>query len=459
MIALRWVSYCVYKLKSSAILLPHDGYIKVLTKLSSQLRQYTTQTKRGINMIYVGIDVAKDKHDCIICNENGDILADAFTVTNNISGFNKIYGKIISLTDDISNVKAGLESTGHYSFNLLSFLTDKGITTYVINPLHTNLYRKSLTLRKTKTDKVDALTIATMLMSDVSIKPYSRVQKHYEELKSLTRYRFDKVSEKAELKSSISRLVTILFPELESLVPTLHMKSVYALLSEYPSAAHVASAHLTRLTRILYDSSKGHYDRDTAIMFRTAAKNSIGTVLPAKSLELKHTIKLVQEIEWEIGEVEAEIKKIMDSINSPILTIPGINYRMGAMIIAEIGDFERFSSPDKILAYAGLSPSTYQSGKLQNGYSHMEKRGSRYLRYALFNSTKFVCRWDDGFSQYLRKNCSEGKHYNVAVSHAAKKLVRLIYSLEKTGEIYQKSKNTSKKADFESFLPESCNIS
>jgi len=391
-------------------------------------------------MIYVGIDIAKDKHDCVICDENGEVLADSFTVANNLSGFNKIFGEITSLTDDLSNVRAGLESTGHYSFNLLSFLVDKGITTYVINPLHTNLYRKSLTLRKTKTDKVDALTIAMMLVSDISLKPYSKEQKHYEELKSLTRYRFDKVSEKAELKSSISRLVTILFPELESLVPTLHMKSVYNLLSEYPSAEHIASAHLTRLTHILYDSSKGHYDRETAIMFRAAAKNSIGTFLPAKSLELKHTIKLVQEIEWEIGEVENEIKKIMDSINSPILTIPGINYRMGAMIVAEIGDFERFSSPDKILAYAGLSPSTYQSGKLQNGYSHMEKRGSRYLRYALFNSTKFVCRWDEVFAEYLFKKRSEGKHYNVAISHAAKKLVRLIYALEKNGQPYQNNR-------------------
>ena len=110
---------------------------------------------------------------------------------------------------------------------------------------------------------------------------------------------------------------------------------------------------------------------------------------------------------------------------------------MGAMSIAEIGDFDRFSSPDKILAYAGLSPSTYQSGQLTSSYSHMEKRGSRYLRYALFNATKFVCHWDSSFGEYLAKKQSEGKHYNVAVSHAAKKLVRLIYHLEKTGQLYK----------------------
>ena len=118
---------------------------------------------------------------------------------------------------------------------------------------------------------------------------------------------------------------------------------------------------------------------------------------------------------------------------------PGINYRMGAMIIAEIGDFNRFSSPDKILAYAGLSPSTYQSGQLDGCYSHMEKRGSRYLRYALFNATKFVCIWDNQFSAYLAKKRSEGKHYNVAISHAAKKLVRVIYQLEKSGQLYHRA--------------------
>jgi transposase len=110
---------------------------------------------------------------------------------------------------------------------------------------------------------------------------------------------------------------------------------------------------------------------------------------------------------------------------------------MGAMIIAEIGDFDNFSSPDKILAYAGLAPSIYQSGQFTASYSRMEKRGSRYLRYALFNSAKYVCQWDDTFAEYLAKKRSEGKHYYVAISHACKKLIRVIYHLEKTGESYK----------------------
>ena len=388
-------------------------------------------------MIFVGIDVAKDKHDCFICNSAGEVMFNAFTIPNSMEGFNSLYEKIKSSCDDLSNVKVGLEATGHYSYNLLGYLLDKGCPTFVINPLHTNLYRKSLSLRKTKTDKVDARTIAMMLMSDVNLKSYSNTLYHNEELKSLTRYRFDKVSQRAKLKQSVSRLVNILFPELEKLVPTLHMKSVYALLSEYPSAHHIAGAHLTRLTNILYTTSRGHYDRDTAIRFRNTARNSIGSVMSAKSLELMHTIKLIDELTSEIDEIESAIKEIMDKINSPIMSIRGVGYRLAAMIIAEIGDFDMFSSPDKILAYAGLSPSTYQSGQMTSTHSHMEKRGSRYLRYALFNAAKYVCRWEPTFTVYLEKKLAEGKHYNVAVSHAAKKLVRVIFHLQKTGQAFQ----------------------
>ncbi|MDD5900072.1 MAG: IS110 family transposase, partial [Lachnospiraceae bacterium] len=152
-------------------------------------------------MIYVGIDVAKDKHYCFITNSDGEVLFKAFTISNNLDGFNDLYQKIESVMEDVTKVKVGLEATGHYSYNLLGYLIDKGLAAYVINPLHTNLYRKSLSLRQTKTDKVDARTIASMLMSDVNLKSYSDTSYHNEELKSLTRYRFDKVKERAKLKT------------------------------------------------------------------------------------------------------------------------------------------------------------------------------------------------------------------------------------------------------------------
>ena len=387
-------------------------------------------------VVSVGIDVAKDKHDCFILNSEGKVLADVFTISNNMDGFHTLLEKIQACTAPQDKIRVGLEATGHYSYNLLGFLLDNGLATYVLNPLRTNLYRKSLSLRKTKTDRVDARTIAAMLLSDVGLKPYTDTAYHNEELKSLTRYRFDKVKERAKLKSSVSRLVCILFPELEKLVPTLHGASIYALLEEFPGAVQVAGAHLTRLKSLLSDASRGRYGRDMAVEIRDAARNSIGSRMPAKSLELQHTIRLIRELDAEIEEIEAEIQVIMDELHSPITTIPGIGYRMGAMILAEVGDFSRFESPDKLLAYAGLSPSTYQSGQLKNCYPHMEKRGSRYLRYAIYNAAKYVCLWDPTFAAYLAKKRAEGKHYNVAISHAAKKLVRLIFALEKSGQPY-----------------------
>ena len=388
--------------------------------------------------ILVGIDVAKDKHDCFFMNSEGEVLAKPFTIFNNKEGFDFLYEKIQSVSSS-DNIKVGLEATGHYSYNIIGFLLNKGLATFILNPLHTNLYRKSLSLRKTKTDKIDSKTIAMMLLSDVSLKSYSDISYHNEDLKSLTRYRFSKVEERAKLKTSLSRLAQILFPELEKLVSTLHMTSIYQLLEEFPSASAIASVHLTRLTNLLSKASKGHYDRETAIKIRDAAKNSIGSNMPAKSLELKHTIKLIRALTIDIGEIEAEISKMMDKIASPITTIPGIGNNMGAMIISEIGDFSRFSSPDKILAYAGYSPSTYQSGKLDNCYAHMEKRGSHYLRYALFQATQRVCHLDSTFSAYLAKKRAEGKHYYVAISHAVKKLVRVIFHLEKTKQAFLKA--------------------
>jgi transposase len=388
-------------------------------------------------MVYVGIDIAKDKHDCFITNSEGEVLFDVFTIQNNMDGFEDLFFKIKSVEKNADNVKVGLEATGHYSCNILGFLKNKGLSTIVINPLYTSLSRKSISLRKTKTDKVDARTIASMIMSDVNLKPYSDKLYHNEDLKSLVRYRFDKVAGRAKLKQSVTRLVTILFPELEKLVSTLHGNAVYELLSEFPSAQHIASANLKHLTNLLDKASKGRFKRVTADEIREAARRSIGSYLPAKSLELRHTIKLIRELNSEIKEIEAEIKKIMDVIDSPILGVPGIGQNIGAMILAEIGDFSRFGSPDKILAFAGCSPSTYQSGQLYSSHAKMEKRGSRYLRWALLNAAAYVCKWEPTFAAYLQKKRSEGKHYYVALSHAAKKLVRVLYHLETAGDTYR----------------------
>ena len=274
-------------------------------------------------MIYVGIDVAKDKHDCLICDSDGVILFDPFTIQNNCIGFDELYKKVMTCSKDLTTIKVGLEATGHYSDNLLEFLITKGLTTTVINPLHTNLYRKSLSLRKTKTDKVDAHSIVTMLRTE-NLKSYSKSSYHIKELKSLTRYRFSLVQDCARMKTSLSRLCVILFPELEKIVSTLHMTSVYALLLELPNATAIANCHLTHLTKVLSSNSRGRYGSDKATKIRNAAKTSIGSFSDVKSLELQQTIERIQMIEKQIELIESKINTIVDSLNSPIMTIPRI---------------------------------------------------------------------------------------------------------------------------------------
>ena len=388
-------------------------------------------------MIYAGIDVAKDKHDCLIIDGDGIEFYPTFTIRNDRTGFEDLLERLVHCSGDLSKIKVGLEATGHYSDNLLGFLITNGLDTTVINPLHSSLYRKSLTFRKTKTDKIEAGSIATLLRSE-HLKSYSQSSYQIRELKSLTRYRHSIVQDCGRLKSFFTRLVTILFPEMEKIVNTLHMVSIYALLSELPTARDIADCHLTRLTNLLSTASQGRYGKEKAIEIREAARVSIGTYSEVKALELRQTIQLIELMNFQIKQIEHKINPIVDSLNSPLLSVPGIGHRMAAVIIAETDNFANFHSAEKVLAFAGLEPSVYQSGQLTSTRAKMVKRGSKYLRYALFNATKYVCHWDSTFNAYLAKKRKEGKAYNVAVSHAAKKLTRVIFHLVKTNQAFLK---------------------
>ena len=381
-------------------------------------------------MLYAGIDVAMDKHDCVVLDSDGNCVVEVFTFENSSNGF-KILRKVLkSCSKKPENIKVGLEATGHYSDNLLVFLNSIGYAPVLFNPLHTNLFRKGQSLRKTKTDHVDAHTIATMLRTE-DLKSYSQPSYHLSELKSLTRYRSSLVSDCSRRKVSLVRLCQILFPELKNLVPSLHMCSVYTLLSELPSADKIAKCNLTHLTALLSSASKGHYGRDKALEIRDQARTSIGIRSVVKELELQQTIELIRILQQQIETVEEEINNFMDLIDSPITSIPGIANRMAAVIIAETNNFQGFDRAEQVLAFAGLDPSVYQSGQLTSTHSKMVKRGSKYLRYAIFNAAKYVCHWDPTFRAYLAKKRAEGKPYNVAVSHAAKKLTRVMFHLVK----------------------------
>lgn len=242
-------------------------------------------------MIYIGIDVAKNKHDCCIIDSDGVVYNDSLRISNSRQGFELLYSSILSILPDkdISNVKMGLESTGHCSINLQNFLYAKGFKLSILNPLATNLFRKAQTLRKTKTDKTDALVIAKMLFSD-DTESYSPVSYQIQELKSLTRHRYRLIGYRSKLKTSVNRLVDIIFPELPDLFWSIHQSSSYTLLSIFPSPKDIAGCHLTKFTNILSTAFRGKYGKDKAISLKESATNSIGTNSRTLSFELKQTL-------------------------------------------------------------------------------------------------------------------------------------------------------------------------
>jgi len=389
-------------------------------------------------MVYVGIDVAKSKHDCCIIDSDGVIVSDSLRIPNSKVGFEILYSTIINAlkSKDFYNVKIGLESTGHYSTNITNYLYSKGFQVTVLNPLATNAFRKAGTLRKTKTDKTDAKVIASMLFTDES-KSYSPSSYQIQELKSLTRHRFRMIGYRSKLKLSVTRLIDTIFPELPDLVWSIHQTSSYELLLAFPTPDAIASCHLTKLTTILSNASLGKYGKEKAVSLKALANNSIGSSNRSTAFELQQTIRLIQSVQNEIDVLDKQIKLIVDELNTPLITIPGIGYTLAAIILAEIGDIERFSTPAKLLAFAGMEPSTYQSGNYTATHTRMVKRGSTYLRWAIMQASRLIAMRDATFASYMAKKRAEGKHFNVARSHVGKKLLRVIFYLMKSNTAFE----------------------
>ncbi len=300
-------------------------------------------------MICAGIDVSKYKHDCFIISSDGEILEDVFQFQNNLEGFNTFKTKLMSHCNggDFKQIKVGLEATGHYSDNLINFIDKNNLPLVVFNPLIANLQRKATTLRKTKTDKIDCQAIASMLLA--TTKPYSTISYPINDIKSLSRHRFHLIKEQSKFKVSLTRLVDIIFPELTSIISSLHSKTVYSLLLEFPNTKYISEAHLTKLKNTLQKASKGHFSKDKAIELKSLAKHSIGSHSESHAFELQQIIRFIQTFQQEIKSLDKMIKSYMDEVDTPVMTIPGVSYVLASIIISEIGDINNFNSPAKLI--------------------------------------------------------------------------------------------------------------
>lgn len=383
-------------------------------------------------MLYVGIDIAKNKHDLACINENGESMIVNFRFANSYQGFNDLRLKLEQLSPITQDVQIALESTGHYNYNIVVFLRELGYNVFAYNPFIIKQFAKSQSLRKTKTDRKDALLIARKLRSDVTPE-YYQTDKLIDELKELTRYQNRLIQSRSKCKNLYVRLLDIIFPELSSYVSKLHSHFVYELLTKYPSPQKIARARFSSLLKIKrLTADKAHQIQETA-------RQTIGNASPALSLELVQLIESIKHYDKQINQTQEEINRLMTNLNSPITSIPGIGSRLGAVILAEIKTIHNFKNPNQLQAFAGLDPAIYQSGQMDN-IGHMVKRGSSYLRYALIQAAKLISVYSPHFKAYLRLKISQGKHYNVAVTHVAKKLTRIIYHLLKTNQLFDETK-------------------
>lgn len=377
-------------------------------------------------MIYVGIDIAKRTHYASVMNSDGEILAEPFPFTNDLAGFQKLLSCIGSFPKE--QLLIGMESTAHYAENLTCFLFSRDFQVCIINPIQTASLRKS-NIRKTKTDSVDTFLIIKAL----SLHDYRRFSKRdYDslQLKNLCRFRQKLMKARTKVKIQLVSYVDLIFPELQYLFKSgIHTKSCYALLKTESNPDRIAKMHLTRLSNLLKKTSKGHYTKNHAIALKELASQSVGIKDDTLSLQILQSIEQIEMYTQQISKVEASICEIMDHMDSVIKTIPGIGNLNGAMIIGEIGDISRFEKPCQLLAYAGLDPSVYQSGKFTAARTRMSKRGSKLLRYALINAAWQLTLHNETFKAYYDLKISQGRrHYN-ALGHVAHKLVRVIHKM------------------------------
>ena len=375
-------------------------------------------------MVYIGIDIAKFKHFASVVSSDGEVIVKPFSFENSRQGFMKLIEEIKNFQDCL----IGLESTGHYAENLIYFLYERGYKIGVINPIQTDALRDS-NIRKTKTDKIDTKLIVQCLM----LKKYTLVKSqdiNIIKLRRLCRFRMEMMQQQTRIKTQLTTCLDTVFPELPRFFKgNVHLKSTYALLEKYPSSKSIRSARIDGLTNVLYNNSKGKYNQEKAIELKNLAKNSVGIDNSSIDLQIQCLIKQLRLYQKQIKDIDLNIMTLMEILNSPILTIPGVGYTLGAMIISEIGDIKKFSNPTKLLAFAGLDPVIKQSGNFQADTMKISKRGSTYLRYAIYRVAFLIIYNNETFHNYYLVKRSQGKNHKVALGHICNKLVRVIFKI------------------------------
>lgn len=375
-------------------------------------------------MYYVGIDLSKFKHDCAVIDSDGEIITSSFSFHCDQDGFLSFK----KLLDSLPNEKRiGFEATGHYGETLKLFLESNGFSFMELNPLLIKRFVTGKSLRRTKSDPIDAIKISLYLMT-VEYKPYPSSFYHIKALKSLTRFRNSLVNQRSKQLIALTNILDVIFPEFKPFFNNNIGATALHILDSYSSPHRIAnmnSASFASLRKI----SRGHFSADKFAKLKYLAKNTIGHYSKHLESELKILLDIYFQMDAKIEQLEEEIETLVLDLDPLSLSIPGIGIITIAEIIGECGDLSRFDSPSKLLAFAGLEPGYYQSGTTEHS-GRMVKHGSPYLRNAIMNCCLPVINNNLIFAEYYKKKIAEGKPHGVALSHCAKKLLRVIFTIE-----------------------------
>lgn len=389
-------------------------------------------------MFYLGIDIAKNTHVASLIDEKGKNIFKGFSFSNSIDGGKSLLD-IIKKHVDFSNVTVGMEATGHYWLSIYSFLYDYDFhSIHVINPIQTDGWRKGTEIRKRKNDIIDSVLIADLIRYDDFVET-SLSNEDLFSLRNICRMRNYLVQSTGDLKRKIICVLDQVFPEYQSIFSNTFGTTSKQLLLDFSSPADFEELSVDVLTETLETLSRKKIGQSTAEKLINSAKNSFGVTFSRESFtfQLKLLIEQIKFIEGQIKDCETKIKELMEKINSPITTIPGIGTVLGAVILSEFGDINRFDKPSQLVAYAGIDATVSQSGEYEGSHNVMSKRGSPYLRKALFQAALVASNSDPVLKAYYQKKRAEGKHHKTCIGAVARKLCNIIYAVLKNDKPYQ----------------------
>ena len=378
-------------------------------------------------MHYCGIDIAKRKHEASVIDESGRAISRSFPIDNSADGAAKLFRFFVDNGVNKDDVVIGMEATGHYWLALYSFLVDEGYTVKVINPIQSDAFRK-MYIRQTKNDSRDSFIIA-QIMRFGEYHTTELAEENIIALRQLSRYRLCLVESAGNCKRRIITLLDQVFPEYASLFSDIFGATSLELLEKYPLPDDIMNVPTEQLAGFLSKASKGRFKENKAQELKAIAEGSfgVGFAKDAFCFQIKQLVAQLQFLEEQISDLEEEIESLMGSTNSPITTITGIGAVLGAAILSEIGDIHRFSDPPKLVAYAGLDVKVVQSGEFTGNQGKLTKRGSPFLRRAIWLAANVAAFKDPTMSEYYQSLRLRGKHHYVCISAVARKLCNIIF--------------------------------